>query len=819
MSQPSLATHLEKKFHTTGRDAFNDQSDFYALSTLLYEMIDDSNQDSSEFGLTYLVVDSIEELCINDDIKSKYHSGPSIDDLIQLISKSTQISTRIKWLVSAVQHHRSVALTEMDVATQETLRIDDHLDSHVRQNIITKEYVPLRVAEIAKRTGFREPFQSQVNARLSNLVPSNFLWVDMACHHIKVHGLPWNATAVLDKLPRDLTGLYGETFQNIPSLGFKQDRDMCYDILFTTAITFRTLHKTEVESLLELPPSVDLDILVKRMCSFFLEFYADNLCYVHSSAREFVREHLAGHHDLSSKQLEMTTRCLRQAVAKNKPRSDTYAITNWVQHLMRVSREEHLSQAIEQVNVFFDDHFLEWAEVLTKRSLLLEAAVRLQRLSKFLKDMVTSPPTEQQVQCIQNTQQMLWLLNFRQTNSLDNLSPKYCLPFLPSDSKLRQGLLQKAFPWLAIAPHIDHSAAHIGAVHVLNDHGDWVRCCCYSPDGRLIASGGDDGVVRCWDAETFKVQHTFSVGSYVRRVLFSSDQLLLALSESTIKIWNSSTGQLVNDVQSSNDDFRDLHISPDGKEIVATRGATAVTLKRSSEATDNLDESDLVMDYDADCSWRVFLWDVEEKKTRHLFSEHDANIDGLAFSHDSKYLASASDDKTHRLEGHEDWVRCAVVSPDGKFVASGSDDRSVRLWDISENRNDDGNRELRLFRGEQGHRDYVYAVAFSPNGRYLASGGDDLQVLIWDLKLGDQSADQPVTMTTTSGESIRGLTFTDDEARVVSWESNVKFTPTRLQRLTMKRPFCDNGGKPGVMLASLLARLERRPDNFILEGI
>jgi eukaryotic-like serine/threonine-protein kinase len=138
---------------------------------------------------------------------------------------------------------------------------------------------------------------------------------------------------------------------------------------------------------------------------------------------------------------------------------------------------------------------------------------------------------------------------------------------------------------------------------------------------------------------------------------------------------------------------------------------------------------------------------------RTPYDRHSSEVVTARYSPDGQWIASAGTDRTIRvwratdrqdvaiLHGHTGAVMEVAFSPDGRRLASqsyntdlGLGDSTVRVWEM------DPRATLPVLRG---HTSYVYPVAFSPDGRWIASGGWDNKVRLWDAATGEPCATLP----------------------------------------------------------------------------
>ncbi|NWX90155.1 NLE1 protein, partial [Nothoprocta pentlandii] len=309
---------------------------------------------------------------------------------------------------------------------------------------------------------------------------------------------------------------------------------------------------------------------------------------------------------------------------------------------------------------------------------------------------------------------------------------------------------------------------------VLAGHSKWITWLCWeplhiNPECRYLASASKDGSIRVWDTlmgrcDKILTGHTQSVTC----VKWGGDGLLYSCSQDrTIKVWRSQDvsergaragswlpraalptrpfrlqgilcrtlqghAHWVNTMALSTDyvlrtgafEPADASINPQD-----VSGSLAELKDRAQQRYDQVRGQGPERLVSGSDDFTLFLWrPAEDKKPLERMTGHQALINQVLFSPDTRIIASASFDKSIKLwdgrtgkyltslRGHVSAVYQIAWSADSRLLVSGSSDSTLKVWDV-------GTRKLAI--DLPGHADEVFATDWSPDGQRVASGGKD----------------------------------------------------------------------------------------------
>jgi WD40 repeat protein len=285
-------------------------------------------------------------------------------------------------------------------------------------------------------------------------------------------------------------------------------------------------------------------------------------------------------------------------------------------------------------------------------------------------------------------------------------------------------------------------------VRTLEAHGMGNTCASVSPKAQRVATGGQDGKVRIWDADSGAVLHELDGGApWIEQCAFSPDGRHLATAAGRIlRIWDADGG-LVREWSAHASTIATVCWRPDGNGIgVGCYGGVRLYRLRDEGPYEVLD-------------WK-------------------GSIISLAWSPNARYVAGGSQESTiqfwklpHRpgtelfMSGYATKIRELAWDRDSRYLASGGGE-IVTIWDVS-GKGPAGTRPIQI----EGHTEKISELAFQNRGRLLASGGADGCVLIHD-----HSARVRVACSVPCGAAVSKLAWASDDTALAFGASDGSVT-------------------------------------------
>lgn len=302
-----------------------------------------------------------------------------------------------------------------------------------------------------------------------------------------------------------------------------------------------------------------------------------------------------------------------------------------------------------------------------------------------------------------------------------------------------------------------------GQLQTLTGHTGEVTSAAYSPDSRLLATGGSDGKVLLWDAERGESKLTLAGHrAAVNGVVFRPDSQALATGsrDGTVRVWNTATGKVQHVLPGREHDHQSLAFSPDNRYLAWAGGDATVTIWNSDTGQKVATLAELPhpanqVAFSPDgqllacaCGNRrqgeVRVWTFPQREVLHAWDGKQRGFSSVAFSSDGKRLAAGtqivdmrlqdygmvsmwelpSGRELHPLRGYPGDILALQWDPTGTPILATASARTVRFTHV------DSGRELLVLRSFQP----LGGLTLRPDGRRLAWASNEPAVKVWDTQ-------------------------------------------------------------------------------------
>jgi RNA polymerase sigma factor (sigma-70 family) len=270
----------------------------------------------------------------------------------------------------------------------------------------------------------------------------------------------------------------------------------------------------------------------------------------------------------------------------------------------------------------------------------------------------------------------------------------------------------------------------------LPSHHGYVGAVVFAADGQTLATYGADQTIRFWDAKTGILRrHFFGGQARGKAVAFARDGKSVALGDSQgrIHLLDASSGR---EIQQFGQHGKAIILVPWKPQNERTVMSVAYSPDGKQLASCGIDGT-------------VCVWETATGKSLHEFKGHKAEVTSVAFSPDGTLVVSGSEDGTPRLwvlstgtelhtlrsyyprenetvEGFPGGIETMAFSPDGRLLATGTVEPALRLWDVASGK--------LIHRFDASTAGSFIAVAFSPDGRMLAANNPRApSILLWEV--------------------------------------------------------------------------------------